>query len=168
MGDRISFALQFAIDSLPLHKLQLGGKKGGFGFSFIDAKQVDTDILLYILSGIAVLVFAIVYGSYRYNRWRRFKEFEGEMKSLDLNPEQEGTLGDMVRRYQVGEPVQILYSPKLFDDMATAEMKRILGSQGSAEAKEKFINAIYNIRTKTYHPDWIGELSPDEVKSPVE
>jgi len=110
-----------------------------------------------ILGGITLLSVAIIYGTYRYQRWCKFKEFENEMKSLDLNPEQEGTLGDMVRRYQVGEPVQILYSPKLFDDMATAEMKRILGSQGSAEAKQKFIDAIYNIRTKTYHPDWATE-----------
>ncbi|MFH1738101.1 MAG: hypothetical protein ABIH23_03775 [bacterium] len=164
MGDQISHAFRFMTDWLPVYKTQ-GGKPGSFGFKFMNPEQVNTDVLLYILSGIALLVFTIVYGSYRYNRWRRFKEFEDEMKSLDLNPEQEGTLGDMVRRYQVGEPVQILYSPKLFDDMATAEMKRILGSQGSAEAKEKFINAIYNIRTKTYHPDWIGELAPREASS---
>jgi hypothetical protein len=61
----------------------------------------------------------------------------------------------MVRRYKVGEPVQVLYSPKLFDDIATAEMRRILGSQGSTQAKESFINTIYEIRTKTYHPDWL-------------
>ena len=140
----------------------------GFGFNFITPESVEPQVFLYILGGLAVLVFVIVYGSYRYQRWKRFREFEDEMKSLDLNTEQEGTLGGMVKRYQIGEPVQILYSAKLFDDLATAEMKRILGSQGSAEAKERFINAIYSIRTKTYHPDWVGDLSLRGSSSPVE
>ena len=65
-------------------------------------------------------------------------------------------MASLVKRYQVGEPVQILYSAKLFDDLATAEMRRILASQGSAEAKEKFINSLYEIRTRTYHPDWVS------------
>ncbi len=131
---------------------------GTLGVNFFANSPVDPQLLLWILVGIAVLVFSIVYGTYRYNRWRRFKEFENEMKSLDLNPEQEGTLASMVKRYQVGQPVQVLYSSKLFDDMAAAEMERILGSQGSAEAKERFIDTIYEIRMRTYHSDWLGGM----------
>ncbi len=138
---------------------------GTLGVNFFANSPVDPQLLLWILVGVAVLVFSIVYGTYRYNRWRRFKEFENEMRTLDLNPEQEGTLASMVKRYQVGQPVQVLYSSKLFDDMATAEMQRILGSQGSAEAKERFINTIYEIRTRTYHADWLGELGSQEEMS---
>lgn len=139
-----------------------GPKKPSFGFDFYTVAKVDTKIVLTVLGGITTLAFLIIYGTYRYQRWCKFKEFENEMKSLDLNPDQEGTLGDMVRRYQIGEPVQILYSPKLFDDLATAEMRRILGSQGSVETKQKFIDAIYDIRTKTYHPDWTAAMSTED------
>lgn len=132
-------------------------EKNPFGFAFFTSSSLELEHILWILAGVAALAFAAFYGSYLYQRWRRFREFENEMKTLELNPEQEGTLASMVKRYQIGEPIRILYSAKLFDDMAVAEMRRILSSQGSAASKEKFINAIYEIRTKTYHPDWVGE-----------
>ena len=79
------------------------------------------------------------------------------MKTLDLAPEQETTLADMVKRYAMNEPVRILYSQRLFDDLACKEMQRILASAGSAEAKEQFIDALYEIRAKTYNSAWLTD-----------
>ena len=114
--------------------------------SFFESSQVDPDLLLGLAIGIAVIIFILVYGTYRYQRWWHYKHFEQEMKTLDLAPEQETTLADMVKRYAMNEPVRILYSQRLFDDLACKEMQRILASAGSAEAKEQFIDALYEIR----------------------
>ena len=57
------------LTSFPLPLAQGSGK--GFGFTFIDPKTVSTDLLFYILGGIAFFTFCIVYGSYRYQRWKR-------------------------------------------------------------------------------------------------
>ena len=129
------------------------------GITFFQSSQVDPRILLGLAIGFSLFIFVIVYGTYRYQRWRHYKVFKQEMKTLDLDPEQENTLGDMVRRYAMHEPVQILYSQRLFDDLACKEMRRILASAGSEEAKERFIDALYEIRTKTYNPSWLTDSS---------
>ncbi len=116
----------------------------------------EPSTILTILIVLMVLISAIIFASYRYQRWKRFKEFEEEMKSLDLEPEDEGTFAWMVKRYKMDEPVNIIYSPRLFDEMATNEMLRVLASQASMESKRDFIDTVYTIRTKTYHPDWLS------------
>ena len=126
----------------------------GIQFFTTDA---EIEIIFWVLVGIASTAFVLFYASYRYRRWHRYKEFEDEMRSLDLDREQEGTFAAMIKRYRIGEPVQILYDLKRFDDLASAEMRRILGSPGSAEAKENFINALYDIRMRTYNADWVEQ-----------
>lgn len=117
--------------------------------------------LLPVLGIIAVAIIGIIVGVHQFKRWKKFREFEDEMKVLDLNPDQEGTLASMVKRISMDEPVQILFSPRLFDEMASTEIVRVLGSPGSAKAKQEFIDKVYQIRTKTYHPEWSEDLTKD-------
>ncbi|RJP18243.1 MAG: hypothetical protein C4527_29515 [Candidatus Omnitrophota bacterium] len=120
------------------------------------ATEVDPTLMFQILVGIILLVTTIIVVTYKYQRWKRYTEFVTEMKSLDLDPESEGTLAGMVKRYSMDEPVNVLFSARLFDEMATSEIIRVLGSPGSMQAKRNFIDLVYRIRTKTYHPDWLG------------
>ena len=112
------------------------------------------ELFLEILVGFMMVVLAVSYGIIRYNRWKRYKEFATEMKALDLDPNTEGTLAGMVKRYSMDEPVNILFSARLFDEMATAEILRVLSSAGSQQSKQEFIDTVYNIRNRTYHPEW--------------
>lgn len=125
-------------------------------FKVFESSSIDSTVLVYSLIGIMFTILMIVFGTYRYKRWKKFKEFETEMKALDLEPEQEGTLAEMVKRYSMDEPVNILFSARLFDEMASSEIKRVLGSAASIKLKQEFIDKVYFIRTKTYHPDWLA------------
>jgi len=120
---------------------------------FFNPTASDSDFALYFLLGMIVFVLILLYASYRYRRFKRFKEFVDEMKQLDLDQNEESTLSGMVKRYALDEPVQILVSLRLFDEMATHEIARILGSPASAATKKQFIDLVYEIRKKTYHPD---------------
>ena len=70
----------------------------------------------------------------------------------------------MVKRYAMEEPVTILYSERLFDEMAADEIQRVIASPASAQAKEQFIDTIYKIRVRTYHPDWCKATGQEAVK----
>ncbi len=121
---------------------------------FFDPSSIDPNVALSFLGLLTLFILSLVYLTYRYQRWKRYQEFLEEMKTLDLDPESEGTFAWMVKRYQLEEPVNILYSARTFDEMATSEMFRILASAGSMQSKQQFIDTVYTIRTKTYHPDW--------------
>ena len=123
------------------------------GFNDVDfmrAQTVDPQIIFGILGGIVFALATGVYCVYRYQQWRSYQNFVGEMQQLGLNPDQEGTFGDLVKRYKMKDPVEILYSLRMFDDMAAAEMSRVLGSSGSMSAKEEFVDTLYEIRQITY------------------
>ncbi|MFB3789334.1 MAG: hypothetical protein ACE15F_23490 [bacterium] len=122
---------------------------------FLTPTDIDPKVLLWLLGTLTVTIAVIVYVTYRYNRWVKYKEFESEMKALDLDTGSEGALAEMVRRHNLNEPVNILFSASMFDEMAAEEIRRILGSTASAQQKQERIDTLYNIRTKTYHPDWL-------------
>jgi len=134
----------------------------GLGIEVFKSSDVDPTFLVYILGGIVTLILVTIYATYSYKKWKKFKEFESEMKSLDLAPEDEGTLADMVKRFSMDEPVNVLFSARLFDEMASSEIKRVLGSPASAKLKQDFIDKVYMIRTKTYHPDWLNAGAKEE------
>lgn len=136
---------------------------------FFVASSADPTIVFTILGGILVALAISTYGVYRYQKWRRFKVFENEMQQLGLNPNQEGTFGDLVRRYKMNDPIQILYSLRMFDEIASREMERVLGSPGSMKAKNEFIQTLYEIRERTYlsKPDEI-KLTGDELAGEME
>ncbi|MEW6238316.1 MAG: hypothetical protein AB1656_23270 [Candidatus Omnitrophota bacterium] len=121
------------------------------------------EILLPVLGVMTSIILIVVIGVYRFKRWKKYKTFESEMKTLDLDPESEGTFAYMVKRYSMEEPVNILYSPRIFDEMASLEITRVLASNASLQSKCRFIDLVYSIRTKTYHPDWI--TSQEAVKT---
>lgn len=135
-------------------------KQGKFTFDFYKTTQAIPEFLLYFLLALIFLIGLILVAAYQYNRWLKFKKFEAEMKSLDLENDQEGALAAMVKRYSTNEPITILYSAQLFDEMASVEIKRILGSSASAKQKEDLIDKVYTIRTKTYQPNWALSDSP--------
>ncbi len=116
---------------------------------------IESATIVYCLMGLLLLVCLIIYLSYCYQRFKKFKAFEAEMNMLELGHEQEDTLSMMVKRHALNEPVQILYSLRTFDEMATKEINRILASPGSSASKQKFVDLIYDIRQKTYHQDLI-------------
>ncbi|HPP01160.1 MAG TPA: hypothetical protein PLX83_11230 [bacterium] len=123
---------------------------------FLTPTEIEAEVLLWILGIFTFLVLAIVLMVYLYNRRVKFKEFESEMKALDLEPRAEGTLADLVKRHSLNEPVNVLFSTSLFDEMASAEIRRILSSPAPAQEKQERIDLLYHIRTKTYHPDWLS------------
>jgi len=146
-----------ALISSPLPTVPIVIAEGNaLDFKVFESSSIDSTVLVYSMLAIMITVLLIVFGTYRYKRWKKFKEFETEMKALDLEPEQEGTLAEMVKRYSMDEPVNILFSARLFDEMASSEIKRVLGSAASIKLKQEFIDKVYFIRTKTYHPDWLA------------
>lgn len=149
--------------STPLSGIYVQDNGGELKFNVFESKGTDPVVLVYILLGLAFIIFALVYSLHRYNKWKKFKVFEDEMKSLDLNPDDESAFTGMVKRFELEEPVNVLMSARLFDEMATKEIEKVLGSAGSKSAKEKFIEAVYRIRTKTYHSDWLNQ----EVEEPA-
>lgn len=123
-------------------------------FPMFDPRPMDPTLLLAAVAGFAVLFCGLIYGTHLYNRWKRYKTFEDEMKALDLNGGDETALAGMVKRFEMEEPVNVLLSPRLFDEMAVREIQRVLASPGSPHSKQRFIDAIYRIRLRTYHPEW--------------
>jgi hypothetical protein len=124
--------------------------------TFFKNREIDPSLILKLFLLLGCVILSISIGVYRYNRWKKYKEFETEMKSLELDPEAEGTLANMVKRYSMNEPVNVLFSSRLFDEMAAIEIQRVLASSASAKLKANFIDTVYNIRVKTYNPDWVA------------
>ncbi|MBZ0255427.1 hypothetical protein K8I31_05165 [bacterium] len=121
---------------------------------------------LYIAITMACLIICISIIYYFFQRYKKIEEFKQELQSLGLGEEGESTLVDMVKRYAMKEPLDILMSVKTFDQMAIQEIERILASAGSSKAKQRFVNLIYEIRLKTYYADLVDKS--DENKTAAE
>ncbi len=137
-------------------------------FKFFSPQEIDPTLFFVCFGGLALLIFVIVYGTYRYRKFKKFQEFVDEMNMLELDDEQENALSGMVKRYAMQEPVQILVSRKVFDEMAAKEINRVLGSSGSMNAKQTFINMVYEIRRKTYDQEWPLQNEEDEKNEKVD
>ncbi|MBN2329667.1 MAG: hypothetical protein JXR73_21175 [Candidatus Omnitrophica bacterium] len=140
------------------------------GFKPYETSDFDLTVFIYFLGGLILSIFLFSFGNAQYHRWKKYKEFEAEMKSLDLDPGQEKAMSDMAKRRSLDEPAHLLMSVRLFDEMASEEIKRILRSPASAKFKQAYIDKIYRIRTKTYHPEWLdsqfhtpNQLAPVEI-----
>ena len=133
-----------------LDRIFLNAQTGQFNVRFLKAQTVDPALIFSILGGIVLILALGIYISYRYQKWRTHQVFMGEMRQLGLNPDQEGTFGDMVKHHKMKDPVEILYSLRMFDEMAGQEIERVLGSPGSMSAKQDFVDALYEIRQVTY------------------
>lgn len=117
-------------------------------------QTVGAEFLVYLLLGLTCLVGIIIYATYRYKRYKKMQEFNNEMSQVGLSADEESALTGLVKQYALQEPVQILLSLRMFDDLACQEISRILGSPGSTVSKDRFVQMIYDIRKKTYFPDW--------------
>lgn len=122
---------------------------------FFDPTTIDPALALYALLLVASVISLLALVQYRYQRWKRFKALEDEMKAIGLDAEQENALSRVVLNYKMERPVDVVKSVRLFDELASEEMARVLGSPGSATAKRDYINTLYEIRTRTFHPDWM-------------
>ncbi|MBZ0258874.1 hypothetical protein K8I31_22620 [bacterium] len=120
--------------------------------------EVSMEAFLSLGIGCIVLIVAIIYIHKRYMRYIKEREFLEEMQTLEMEQTESDTLFSLVRRYALNEPVDILYSQRLFDELAVKEISRVLGSPLSKENKTKFVNLIYNIRQKTYNQSFTPEM----------
>lgn len=137
--------------------------EGKLEFNVFKTHEVDPTVILGILFGIVAVIGICAYGSYLHQRYQRFREFNDEMHALGLDSKQEDTLASLVKRYRMDKPLEVLLSKQVFDEMASREMVRILGTHASVDVKEKYIHELYEIRKRTYgkpqNPQYIGELT---------
>jgi hypothetical protein len=136
----------------------LGGSGGIF-----DPKSVSTPVLFTILLSLTVLVLLVVYLHHRYVRYKKERVFFEEMDMLELESTESSTLTDIVKRYSLNEPVQILYSLRLFDEMAEKEMERVLSKPLPINLKTQYVDVLYNIRQKTYFPEGVRQMTPAKI-----
>lgn len=128
--------------------------------------EVSMEAFLSLGIGCIVLIVAIVFIHKRYQRYIKERQFKEEMQTLEMEPNESDTLFNLVRRYALNEPVDILYSQRLFDELAVKEISRVLGSPLSKENKSKFVTLIYNIRQKTYNQVFSPEmLNPQQSQT---
>ena len=127
----------------------------------------DPKLIFSVLGVLALVVVALLYASYRYKRWKKHQRFIEELNQLSLEENEGTTLIGLVKRYAMEEPVEVLYSLRVFDDLAEKEMCRILGLQGSQETKQQYIDLLYKIRQKTYFPDLMNGTANQAASQPV-
>jgi hypothetical protein len=81
------------------------------------------------------------------------KEKEGRFYSVvdryKLKDVEEHYLIDLVEKYNLEEPEQILIKKDLFDQVAGSEMDSILAGKGSMKEKISAIDNLYILRNKT-------------------
>lgn len=122
-------------------------------------------VVVIALSSIILIIFMIYR---RYIRFKKLQSFHEEMDLMQFENQESKTLDDIVKRYALNEPVEILYSLRLFDEMAEKEMERILSSSMPSKAKDKYIDLLYQIRHKTYFSETTpaySALSNDQNKT---
>lgn len=133
---------------------------------FFNSTSSDATSLVYFLVGLLALTALVSIAVYRYRRFKTYQEFTQELSLLQFDESEETALTNIVKRHSLKEPVTVLFSLKLFDELATKEISRVLGSPGSIAQKQKFVNLVYEIRKKTYFQDFVSK--PDERKKPEE
>jgi hypothetical protein len=68
--------------------------------------------------------------------------------------ESENTLIGLVRRFNMDDPIRLLFSARLFDELASREIQRVSKSHISDHSKQSFVNSLYKIRQNTYNSEW--------------
>ncbi len=121
-----------------------------FSVKVWNPSEVSPVFLLVILfsTALAFILFPVFLRQYRhYLQTMRFRE---EMDAMDLRREDSNILWELVQRYALNEPVKILYSLPLFDELAQKEMVRVLSHPCSSHAKMHYIDHLYGLRQKMY------------------
>ncbi len=123
-----------------------------FDVPFLTPTDVNLDVMIWALGICVVLITFIIVAYKRYQRFKKEQELIEEMEVREFENQESSTITDLVKRYTVNEPVEILYSLRLFDELAEKEMTRVLGSSLSSDSKKKYVDLLYRIRQKTYFP----------------
>ncbi len=118
---------------------------------------IQSILVIVIVLSLIILIIFMVYR--RYIRFKKLQSFHDEMDLMQFENNESKTLDDIVKRYALNEPVEILYSLRLFDEMAEKEMARILSSSMPSKGKNKYIDLLYQIRHKTYFSEEVPAYS---------
>ncbi|MDX9752674.1 MAG: hypothetical protein RBU29_01855 [bacterium] len=122
--------------------------------------HVPSPLLLLIL-GLILLLVTVIFGfHYWQQRAKREQDFHTEMASMAMSHGECAVLSDLVQRYTLGKPVEILYSLPLFDELLEKEMERVMVLPLSSEAKKQYVDLLYQIRQKAFFNETPCELSP--------
>ncbi|MBI1386933.1 MAG: hypothetical protein GC154_00610 [bacterium] len=113
-------------------------------------QDVSGEAIVTVLLIAVCLIGLIIFVHRRYVRYKKERQFIDELETMEMGQTESDTLFNLVRRYALNEPVDILYSVRLFDELAVKEIERVLASPLSSDSKSKFVNLIYSIRQKTY------------------
>ncbi len=110
-----------------------------------DASLLFTILIIMVLASVVSMV-----GAYYYKRWASHRRFLKELEQLSLTDSEQDAFSSLVIRHAKEEPINVLYSLPVFDRIAEKELHRVLASNATQEAKEKFVELVYTIRSKTY------------------
>ncbi len=115
------------------------------------------------VGGIILLLFICSFSFYIYQRRKIYRKFIDQLQFLGLDPKEELTLKYMVKRYPYKKALQVLDSTRIFDDMASQEMIRIIRSEGSIEDKEDFVDTVYKIRTTAHTSNFTQDIREETI-----
>ena len=124
----------------------------GFDFPLLTPSEINLKVAGWVLLLCVALILLIYFIYKRYIRFKKQQELLEELEIRDYESMESNTITDLVKRYTLNEPIEILYSLRLFDELAEKEMERVLGSSLSSESKNQYVDLLYRIRQKTYFP----------------
>lgn len=118
--------------------------------TFFSPNTQSTGLLfVFIVIMVSIMLF-LTFMFYRYRLMKLYEKFAKEMLHFNFNQDQALLLTSITKRNSVRDPLSVLFSLKLFDELASKEISKILSSQVSSIQKQQFINHIYEIRKKTF------------------
>ena len=126
--------------------------------------DINLEVAAWVILLCAALILFIFLAYKRYLRFKKEQELLEELVVRDFESMESSTITNLVKRYTVNEPIEILYSLRLFDELAEKEMTRVLGSALSSESKTQYVDMLYRIRQKTYFPSEFSFHTTSELK----
>jgi hypothetical protein len=146
-----------------LEPLILSGQPTESILEQMSSHWLEPTALFSIFGSIILLIVISSSCFYIYQRRKIYRQFIDQLKILGLDPKEEVTLKYMVKRYPYKKALQVLDSTRVFDDMASQEMIRIIRSEGSIESKEDFVDTVYKIRTNTHTSNFIKDIQEETL-----
>jgi len=137
--------------------------RDSFAKAYTNPQSVSPELLITALLIFIAVVLVTLFLYRKYMNYKKTKLFLEELEVLELGRVESNTLTTLVKRYALNEPVEILYSLRLFDELAEKEMARVLSSPLSSDSKTQYVDLLYRIRVKTYFPEGIQDNQPAEV-----
>ncbi|RJP23651.1 MAG: hypothetical protein C4527_19910 [Candidatus Omnitrophota bacterium] len=126
--------------------------------------DINLEVAAWVILLCAALILFIFLAYKRYLRFKKEQELLEELVVREFESVESSTITDLVKRYTVNEPIEILYSLRLFDELAEKEMTRVLGSALSSESKTQYVDMLYRIRQKTYFPSEFSFHAASDLK----